>query len=144
MQVKIGIRFHCVATTYFEMNRLYAFTSSRLYVKEFSFDKSLSMKQIIYQKLHSMNGNTFSFIPCICYFPYHPCIPASEGWSLTTQEINIPVPFYESSITPPLPSVKTIKKLRSIEIFMHARHLHRQRALYFLHIDAQNSQCLVY
>ena len=43
-------------------------TSSRLYAKEFSFDKSCSMKWTIYQKLRHSNGNTFSFIPHVCYF----------------------------------------------------------------------------
>ena len=61
-------------------------TSSRLYAKEFSFDKSSSMKLTIYQKLCNSNGNTFSFIPDVCYFSYHPWIAASEGRSLTTQE----------------------------------------------------------
>ena len=32
------------------------------------------------------NGNTFSFIPRVCYFSYHPWIAASEGRSLATQE----------------------------------------------------------
>ena len=32
------------------------------------------------------NGNTFSFIPHVCYFSYHPWIAASKGRSLTTQE----------------------------------------------------------
>ena len=61
-------------------------TSSRFYAKEFSFDKSSSMKWTIYQKLHNSNGNTFIFIPHVCYFSYHPWIAASGGWSLTIQE----------------------------------------------------------
>ena len=32
------------------------------------------------------NGNTFSFILHVCYFPYHPWIAACEGRSLTKQE----------------------------------------------------------
>ena len=68
-------------------------TSSRLYAKEFSFDKSSSMKQTIYQKLHNLNGNTFSFIPHVCYFSYHPWIAASEGQSLTAQEHQHPCPI---------------------------------------------------
>ena len=36
-----------------------------------------------YQKLANSNGNTFSFIPHVCYFSYHPSI-ASETRSLTT------------------------------------------------------------
>ena len=79
-------------------------TSSRLYAKEFSFDKSSSIKQTIYQKLHNLNGNTFSFIPHVCYFSYHPQIAVSEGQSLTTQEHQhpcpIPLEFHHSS--PPL------------------------------------------
>ena len=38
----------------------------------------------MYQKLHNSNGNTFSFIPNVSYFSYHPSIAASEAWSLTT------------------------------------------------------------
>ena len=30
------------------------------------------------------NGNTFSFIPHVCYFSYHPSIAASETRSLKT------------------------------------------------------------
>ena len=84
-------------------------TLSRLYAKEFSFDKSSSIKYTIHQKMRNSNGNTFSFIPHVCYFSYHPWIAASEGRSLTTQEHQcpcpIPVPVYQSSITPLLPSV---------------------------------------
>ena len=100
-------------------------TSSRLYVKKFIFDKSSSIKQTIYQNLHDSNGNTFSFIPHVCYFSYHPSIAASEARNLTPvfstkmrgskhchKNINIPVQFYQHSITPPLHSVKTIIKLR--------------------------------
>ena len=61
-------------------------TSTRLYAKEFSFDKSSSIKQNVYQKLHNSNGNTFSFIPHVCYFSHHPWTAASEGQSLTTYE----------------------------------------------------------
>ena len=32
------------------------------------------------------NGNTYSFIPRVCYFSYHPWIAVSEGRSLATQE----------------------------------------------------------
>ena len=59
-------------------------SASRLHAKEFTFDKSLSIKQTIYPKLHNSNGNTFSFIPHVCYFSYHPSIAASKAWSLTT------------------------------------------------------------
>ena len=44
MQVKIGIRFHRAEITYFEINRDCTLTSSRLYAKEFTFDKSSSIK----------------------------------------------------------------------------------------------------
>ena len=57
---------------------------SRLYAKEFTFDKSSSVKQTIYQKLHNSNGNTSGFIPHVYYFPYYPSIAASEAQSLTT------------------------------------------------------------
>ena len=60
--------------------------SSRLYAKEFTFDKRSCIKYAIYQKLRNSNGNTFSFIPYVCCFSYHSCIAASEGRSLTTQE----------------------------------------------------------
>ena len=43
MQIKIGIRFHRAEITYFEITD-YMLTSSRLYAKELSFDKSSSMK----------------------------------------------------------------------------------------------------
>ena len=59
-------------------------TPGILYAKEFTFDKSSSIKQTIYQKLRNSNGNTFSFIPHVCYFSYHPSIAASKAWSLTT------------------------------------------------------------
>ena len=94
-------------------------TSSRLYIRR----NSPLIKQIIYQKLRNSSGNTFSFSPHVCYFSYHPWIVASEGRSLITlffckmkgrkhshKNINIPVPFYQSSVTPPLPSVEIIKK----------------------------------
>ena len=68
-------------------------TSSRLYAKEFGFDKSSSMKQAIYKKLHNSNGNTFSFNPHVCYFSYHPWIAASECRSLTTKEHQHPCPI---------------------------------------------------
>ena len=66
-------------------------TSSRLYAKEFNFDKSSSIKLTSYLKLHNSNGNTFKFIPHVCYFSYRPWIAASEGQSLTTQEHHHPV-----------------------------------------------------
>ena len=79
-------------------------TSSRLYAKEFSFDKSSSIKLTTYPKLRNSNGNTFSFITQVCYFSHHPWIAASEGRSLTTPEHQHPCPilieFHHSS--PPL------------------------------------------
>ena len=90
MQVKIGITFHRDEISYFEMNRLYiiclrqADSASRLYLKEFIFDKSSSLKLTIYQKVTNSNGNTFSFIPHVCYSSYHPSIAASKTRSLTT------------------------------------------------------------
>ena len=83
MQVKIGIRFHFAEITYFEKNRLNV-TSSRSYATEFTFGKSSSIKKTFYQKLRYLKANTSSFIPHVCYFPYHPSIAASENWSLTT------------------------------------------------------------
>ena len=59
-------------------------TSSRSYTKEFTFDKSSFIKYTIHQKLRNSNGNTFSFIPHVCYFSYLPWIAASEGRRLTT------------------------------------------------------------
>ena len=87
--------------------------------------------------MRNSNGNIFSFIPHVCYFLYHPRIAASEDRSLTTlsstqmrgrkhNHKNIPAPFYQSSVTPPLPSVKTIKNLRK---FKHARHFYIDRGL---------------
>ena len=43
-------------------------TSSRLCAKEVFFDKSASVKYIIYKKLRNSNESTFSFIPHACYF----------------------------------------------------------------------------
>ena len=73
--------------------------------------------------MRNSNGNTFSFIPHVYYFSYHPSIAASDTLNLTTlfttkmrgrkqshKNINIPVPFYQNSVTPSLPSVKTIRK----------------------------------
>ena len=45
MQLKIGIRFHRDKIIYFEINRLgQGDSASRLYAKEFTFDKSLRIK----------------------------------------------------------------------------------------------------
>ena len=44
MQVKIGTRFHRAEITYFEIDRLPIDSASRLYAKEFTFDKSSSIK----------------------------------------------------------------------------------------------------
>ena len=67
MQVKIGIRFHR-AEINFEINRLYVYSEQSIYAKEFSFDKSSSIKYMFF------------------FFSYHPWIAASEGRSLTTQD----------------------------------------------------------
>ena len=69
----------------FEIKRFYAYVKQIQY-----FGKS--------------NGNTFSFIPHVCYFSYHLSIAASEAWNLATlfatkmrgrkhshKNINIPV-----------------------------------------------------
>ena len=54
--------------------------SSSLYAKKFTFDKSSSTKESIYQNLvNNSKGNAVSFI-----FHYHPSIAASEAQSLTT------------------------------------------------------------
>ena len=69
MQFKISIRFHRAEVTYFKINIIclrQADLASRLYGKEFTFDKSSSIKQTIYQKLLNSNGNTFCFILHIC------------------------------------------------------------------------------
>ena len=34
--------------------------------------------------MRNSNGNTFRFIPHVCYFSYHPSIVAFEARSLTT------------------------------------------------------------
>ena len=68
-------------------------TSNRFYAKRISFDKSSSMKLTTYQKLRNSNGNTFSFIPHVCYSSYHPWIATSEGRSLTTEEQQHPCPI---------------------------------------------------
>ena len=131
-------------------------TSSRLYAKEITFDKSSFIKCTIYQKLRNSNETLLaSFL--MCYFSYLPWIAASEGLGLTTlfsnkmrrggnshKNISIPLPFYQSSVSLPLLSVKTIKNLRSIRKLKHVKHLHGPRALYFPRADARNSQYLVY
>ena len=43
MEVVIGIKFHHADITYFNITD-YMLTSSRLYAKEFSFEKSSNMK----------------------------------------------------------------------------------------------------
>ena len=90
MQVKISVRFHRDEITYFEMNRLYPYrqadSASRLYANEFSFDKSSSIKQTIYQKLANSNGNTFSFIPRMLFLlPQYCCF---QNWEFN----NSPLP----------------------------------------------------
>ena len=62
---------------------LQADSASILFVKELTFDKSSSIKQTIYQKFANSNGNTFSFIPGVYYFSYHPSIAASKNRRLT-------------------------------------------------------------
>ena len=127
-------------------------TSSRLYLKEFTFDKGSCIKHTIYQKLHNSNENTFSLIPDVCYFSYLPWIAESlltlfstkcGGGNRHNKNINIPLPFCLSSTTPPLPSVKTIKNLSWIRRFKHERNVHWLRALYFPCAYAPNSQYLV-
>ena len=107
--------------------------SSRLHAKEFTFDKSSSIKLTIYQILCNWNGNTFSFIPYVCYFLHHSSIAASEGRSLRTpfftkmrgeetqlQEHQHPCPilleFCHSS-----PPFRKKPKKSEVE---HVRHLH--------------------
>ena len=85
MQVKISIRFHGAEITYLEINILYAHVKQIIFdVKEFTFDKRSCIKWTIYQTLCNSNGNTFNFIPHVCYFSYLPWIAASESRSLTT------------------------------------------------------------
>ena len=97
---------------------------------------------------------------CYYYFvimSYLPKIAASEGRSLTTffptkmrgEEIATRTStsfshFVRVPVTPPLPSGKIIKNLRSTRKFKHVRHLRWLRALYFPHAGAKNSQYLVY
>ena len=73
--------------------------------------------------MHTANRNTFSFIPDVCYFSNHPSIASPKGQSLITREHQhicpILLEFCHSS--PPLPSLKTIKILRSIRKFKHVR-----------------------
>ena len=60
------------------------------------------------RKFCNLNGNTFSFIPHVSYFSYHPRIAASLCRSLITQEHRDPCPIlldYRHS-SPPLPSLK--------------------------------------
>ena len=45
---------------------------------------NVHMYKIDYQKLRNSKGNTFSFIPHVCYSSYLPWIAASEGRNLTT------------------------------------------------------------
>ena len=62
-------------------------SASRLYAKEFTFDKSSSIKyklDYFAKKLANLNGNTFSFIPHVCYFSFHHSIAASKTRSWTT------------------------------------------------------------
>ena len=60
--------------------------------------------------MHNSNRNTFSFIPHVCYFSYHPWIAATEGRSLATQEHQHSCLILLEFVTPPLPSIKTIKR----------------------------------
>ena len=114
-------------------------TSSKLYAKEFSFDTSSNMKLIIYQKLRNFNGNTFSFIPHVYYFSYHPWIAASEARSLTAQEHQHPCPilleFRHSS--PPL--FKNYKKPEVHKKFKHARHIDRESFVFSSYRDSKES-----
>ena len=129
------------------MNRLYYMhMSSILYVKEFTFDKSSSIKQTIYLKLRNSNGNTFSFTPHVCLFLISPLdccflklefnntfLYQNERVGKTTKRTSTSLhPFYQSSVTPPLPSVKTMQNLKSIRKFKHARYLLTDSFVFFL------------
>ena len=53
----------------------------------------------------------------------------NEGGENSRKNINIHVPFYQSSVTPYLPSVKTIKILMSIRAFWHVRDIYTDQGL---------------
>ena len=46
------------------------------------------LNRLFTKKIRNLNGNTFSFIPHVCYFSYHPWIVSSEDQSL--QYISLP------------------------------------------------------
>ena len=73
-------------------------TSSRLYAKEFSCDKSSSIKQTIYQKLHNLNGNTFSFSLHVCLLFISPLDCCFRRLEFNNTLL---CPFYQISVTPP-------------------------------------------
>ena len=98
-------------------------TSIRLYAKEFSFDKSSSMKQTIFQKLRNSKGNTFTFIFHVLFFvsPLDCCFRRLE-FNNTRTKASPSLSFSIRVLSlPPLPYIKTIKNLRPIRKFTHAR-----------------------
>ena len=154
MQIKIGIWFHRGEITYFEINRLLMLTLSRLYAKEFFFDESSSIKKAtIYQNLHNSNGNTYSFIPRVCFFisPLDCWFRRSElsnsllypiegvGNTATRTSTSPPHSALFRHSSPPLcKNHQKPKKIQTCET-----PLHWSRALYFPHTDVQNSQYIV-
>ena len=115
-------------------------TSSRLYVKEFTFDKRSYIKQTIYQKLRSSNGNIFSVTPHISYFSYLPWIAASEGRSSLAQIRDRKQPQEHQHSSPILlefchyfpPLCKNHKKMRSIRKLKHARRIDRGLCIFLV------------
>ena len=155
MQVKIGIRFHCTGITHFVINRLYA------YVKQIICEIINSWYKFMYKRLFTKNcitrweilsvslSHMLFFISVLdCCFQRseftNNLLCQNEQGGNNHKNINITLQFYWSSVIPTLPSAKTIKILRSLRKFKHARHLHWPKALYFPCADAQNSQYLVY
>ena len=67
----------------------------------------------------------------------------NEGVGDTCKNINIPLPFYWSSITPYLPSVKTIKILMLIRKFSHMQNLFEGFVFASYGCSKQSVSCLL-
>ena len=115
------------------------------------------LNRLFTKNLRSLNRNTFSFVPDVCYFSYLPRIAASEDRSLTTlfstqmrgeeiqaQEYQHPCPillgFWHSSS----PICKNYKKPEVDKNSNMQDTFTLTGDLYFPRTDAQNSQYLVY
>ena len=93
--------------------------------------------------MQNSTWNTFSFIPHVCYFSYHPWIAASEGQSLTTQENQHPCPTLLKLRHSSPPFCKNHKNLRLIWKFKQENHIDRELCIFLVRCSKQSVSCLL-